>query len=102
MSFKKYMWERFKKSFSLNKIYEHLKGFLLVFIVTLGVYLIFFGLPMLISFVLGVIGLSSNWEATWQIITIMEFGALALFVLFHSIKEKIKEMKSDWRWENEK
>ena len=57
MSFKKYIWERFKKSFSLNKIYKELKDFILIFIMSFVIFFIFFGAPMIIAFILGVVGL---------------------------------------------
>lgn len=56
---------------------------------------------MLIAFILGVLGLSSNWESMWQLIAIIEIVMILIFGILHSIKEKIKDMKREWEWENE-
>ena len=101
MSFKQYIWERFKKSNPIKKIYEWIKDFLFISFITFIFCSLLFGIPMLIAFILGVLGLSSNWESMWQLIVIIEIGMISIFGILHSIKEKIKDMKREWEWENE-
>lgn len=99
MTFKHYLWERFKGFFTKKRFKNILKDIGLFFIIGIGGLFFIYAPITLLGVVSMAVGFAQTPEQAYSIAVGIWIGFLVLFTACAVIKTKYNEIKSDYKWE---